>query len=171
MLAKAPPESCKLEVVSIHKMRAKIKRLHYNKLPIQVDYMKILLSWLKEYLPNIDPQTLPDILTKAGLEVDHIYQVNPLFKNVIAAKVVKVVPHSSSPTLSCVTLFDGKTEQKVVSSAKLYEGQVTAFAPVGAEVGGKEIHPSQFGGEESFGKLCSEHELGLSEFHETDVRC
>ncbi len=129
--------------------------------------MKILLSWLKEYLPEIDPQTLPDTMTKAGLEVDHVCEVNPLFKNVVAALVRKVDPHPSSEKLFCVTLFDGTKECKVVSSAHCYVGQVTAFAPVGAHVAGKDIQPSEFAGVESPGKLCSEHELGLSEFHET----
>jgi len=129
--------------------------------------MKILLSWLKEYLPEIDPKTLPDIMTRAGLEVDHIYEVKPLFNGVLAVRMAKVAPHTAACKLCCAKVFDGKNEFEVVSSApNCHEGMITAFAPVGASVNGKKIEPTTFGGVVSHGMLVSEQELGLTEFHE-----
>ncbi len=129
--------------------------------------MKILLSWLKEYLPITDSKELPDTLTRAGIEVDYTNQLKPLFSGVVAARIVKGCKHVTSPNLCAATVFDGKNEYTVVCSAtNCVEGLITAFAPVGAVVAGKRIEATQFGDICSEGMLCSEHELGLSEFHE-----
>ncbi|MBS0634181.1 MAG: phenylalanine--tRNA ligase subunit beta [Verrucomicrobia bacterium] len=129
--------------------------------------MKILLSWLREYLPLEDLSGLVDICTRAGIEVDYIEEIKTSFTGVVAARIKKVCKHSSSPNLSCATIFDGKNDHTVVcSAANCREGMITAYAPVGATVNHKRIDTVQFGDTPSQGVLLSEHELGLSEFHE-----
>lgn len=129
--------------------------------------MKILLSWLKEYLPIEDVSKLPDIMTRAGIEVDHIEEIKPAFTGVVAARIKKVVKHPSSPKLVCVTLFDGKSDETVVSSVQtLREGMLTAYATVGAQVATKRIEATKFGDVASHGVLVSEHELGLSSYQD-----
>lgn len=134
---------------------------------IKGDFMKILLSWLREYLPHTDATTLPDYFTRAGMEVDHKEQIKCLFTGVIASRIVNVSAHKGFSHLCKATLFDGRQERTVVCSAtNCREGMITAYAPVGAVVANKRIEVTQFGDTSSEGMLCSEHELGLSDFHE-----
>lgn len=129
--------------------------------------MKILLSWLREYLPQASATTLSDVFTRAGMEVDHKEVFKCSFTNVFAARIVKVCMHKGSSHLCLATVFDGKNEHTVVCSApNCREGMITAYAPIGAVVAQKQIQVTQFGDTSSEGMLCSEHELGLSEFHE-----
>ncbi len=150
-------------------MRAKIKLFRYyngrlDKLRL---FMKILLSWLREYLPIEDVSSLPDIMTRAGIEVDHIEEIQPCFTGVVSARVTNVERHVSSPKLSCVTIFDGKKDHHVVCGAQnVRVGMITAYAQVGSHVANKCIEATKFGDIASHGMLVSEHELGLSTFHE-----
>lgn len=129
--------------------------------------MKILLSWLREYLPQTSVSALPGLFTRAGIEVDHTEVIKCLFNGVVAARVTKVSKHSGCSHLVCATVFDGKNEHTVVCGASnCREGMITAYAPIGALVAKKRIDATQFGDVRSEGMLCSEHELGLSEFHE-----
>lgn len=129
--------------------------------------MKIPLSWLKEYLPLVDATSLPDVMTRAGIEVDHIEEIKPIFTGVVAARVKKLSKHATSPKLYVVLVYDGKNEHTVVCGASnCREGMLTAYASIGAVVQNKHIEETKFGDCASRGLLCSEHELGLSEFHE-----
>ncbi|MCE5293506.1 MAG: phenylalanine--tRNA ligase subunit beta [Chlamydiales bacterium] len=129
--------------------------------------MKILLSWLKEYIALDDTEGLPELLTRAGIEVDYTEILKPLFTGVVAARVVKVSRHATSPNLACATVFDGQKEHTVVCSAtNCHEGMLTAYAPIGSMVQDKKIEATNFGNSVSEGMLCSEHELGLSSFHD-----
>lgn len=129
--------------------------------------MKILLSWLKEYIDIEDIASLPDVMTRAGIEVDHIEEITPSFHGVVAARITEIVKHPHAPKLAIAKVYDGKKEHTVVCSAcNCQEGLVTAYAPLGSLVGGKRVDEISFGEVHSHGMLCSEKELGLSEFHE-----
>lgn len=129
--------------------------------------MKILLSWLKEYLPQVDPITLPEVMTRAGIEVDRVEEIVPYFAGVISARVQKVEPHPNCTKLRIAKVSDGKNVHTVVCAApNCKEGLLTAYAPLGAKVAEKTIGEVAFGSVHSQGMLCSEKELGLSEHHE-----
>ena len=132
--------------------------------------MLVPLSLLKEFLDiDLDIQSISDILTLAGLEVDKVEDVPFTFQGVIVAKVEKADQHPNADRLKVATVFDGKERFQVVCGApNCREGLITAFAKVGAELTdekGKKwkIKQGKLRDVESNGMLCASSELGLGE--------
>lgn len=130
--------------------------------------MKLLLSWLKEYVDlPYSPEKIAEVLTGAGIEVDEIEAVGGSFSGVVAGKVVSVAPHPNADRLKVAQVFDGEqTVQVVCGAANCREGLVTAFAKIGASLkdpDGKpwKIKKGKIRDVESFGMLCAKDELGL----------
>lgn len=131
--------------------------------------MKILLSWLKEYIDiNLHPAEIAKLLTSAGLEVENITTLSPTFTKVVTAKVSSVQPHPNADKLRIATVTDGTQSFQVVCGApNCREGIITALALVGASLpdpknGCYVVKPAKLRGMDSFGMLCSARELGLS---------
>jgi phenylalanyl-tRNA synthetase beta chain len=137
--------------------------------------MRILVSWLKEYidLPKT-PQEIADLLTNAGLEVEGVEEITPSFKGVVVGKVVKASKHPNAERLTVAQVFDGTKEVSLVCGApNCREGIIVALAQEGATLfpDGKdkptlEVKKVQIRGVESSGMLCSEKELGISQIHD-----
>jgi phenylalanyl-tRNA synthetase beta chain len=106
------------------------------------------------------------ILTSAGIEVDHVEPIASVFSGVVAALVESTEPLESGAVLA--KIFDGKERYQVVCAASnCRPGLITAYAPVGASLDGKNsVKMAVVRGKESPGFLCSEKELGLSEYNE-----
>ncbi len=131
--------------------------------------MKFSIDWLQEYVDTkaLSPQELTDHLTMLGLEVDSVEPLFPALSNLITAKIVKAEPHPDADKLQLCTVDTGKEQLSVVCGApNAREGLITAFAPVGTIMpNGMKIKASKVRGIKSFGMLCSERELGLSDSH------
>jgi len=132
--------------------------------------MKISLSFIKEFIDiDLSVQELADLLTLAGLEVDAIENETSSFTGVVAAKVLSVKKHPQADKLVLAEVTDGKETFHVVCGAPNCRDNLhVAFAKVGATLTEEnekiwKIKKSKIRGEESFGMLCSEKELGLSE--------
>jgi len=124
--------------------------------------MLVSLKWLKDYINiNITAEELADKLTMAGLEVDEIKTIRPLFSGVVTAKILSVKPHPAADKLSLCDVTDGAKTYRVVCGAKnIKAGNVVPLAKVGANIpGGHTIKSSVLRGEKSDGMLCSEAEL------------
>ena len=86
------------------------------------------------------------------------------------AKILKKKPHPNADKLSLCDVFDGNENFQIVCGAKnARENLTTVLAPIGTIIfSGKKnefkIGKSKIRGEESNGMLCSEEELGLSDF-------
>ncbi len=136
--------------------------------------MRISFSWLKEYLTlDLSPEELAETLTLAGLEVDKIEQTPLPFSGVVVAEVQETQPHPNANKLQVATVFDGtNTLQIVCGDPNCRAGVKTALATVGGfltdEKGEKwKIKKAKLRDVESFGMLCTEKELGLSNDHST----
>jgi phenylalanyl-tRNA synthetase beta chain len=132
--------------------------------------LKISLNWLKDYidLSGITVEEIVDKITISGLEVEEVEYQARVFDNFIVGFVKEKVKHPNADKLSLCKIFDGKEDIKVVCGApNVEEGQKIPFAKVGAVVpnGGFKIAAVKIRGEESFGMICSEKELGLSDDH------
>lgn len=128
--------------------------------------MLVSLKWLQDYVDiDITSQELADRLTMAGLEVDEIKHIRPLFSGVVVSKIISVRPHPSADRLSLCVVTDGSQEFHVVCGAKnIAAGDVVPLAKVGAEIpGGYTIKSSVLRGEQSDGMLCSEAELEIGD--------
>ncbi len=135
--------------------------------------MLVPLSWLKEFIPlNLTPDEIADVLTLAGLEVEKVEKMPLNFAGLVIGKVQEVSKHPNADNLRVAKVFDGSEVFDVVCGApNCREGLITAFAKIGTTLTDEKgkiwkIKRSKIRDVESFGMLCSEKELGLSEEHE-----
>jgi len=135
--------------------------------------MKVPVRWIQEIFPNeLSAQEVAEKLTQLGLEVEEVEVIQQGFTGVVVGKVLSAEKHPEADRLVVAKVTDGKEEVQVVCGApNCREGLTVAFAKVGAVLGLKEEKPlkvkkSKIRGVESFGMLCSEKELGLSDDHE-----
>lgn len=128
--------------------------------------MKVSLSWLQDFvdLSGIDPVELADRLTMSGLEVEAVH-VGQKVEGVVTAYVEHAEKHPDADKLSLCRVRDGEEVLQVVCGApNVRTGLTIAFARVGAKLpGGFAIKKAKIRGTESFGMICSESELGISE--------
>ncbi|MCX7302722.1 MAG: phenylalanine--tRNA ligase subunit beta [Hyphomicrobiales bacterium] len=132
--------------------------------------MKLTLSWLKEHLEtDASLAEIVERLTSIGLEVEYVDDKSGL-KPFVIAKVLTAVQHPDADRLRVLTVDtgDGKPVQVVCGAPNARAGLVGAFAAPGAYVPGIDVTLSvgKIRGVESFGMMCSERELELSDEHD-----
>jgi len=137
--------------------------------------MKISYNWLKTYIDtNISLEEISATLTSTGLEVEGVEQIGGAKKyldTVLVGKVLSAVPHPNADKLKVtkIDLGDGKETQIVCGAPNVAEGQNVPVATVGTILPSTEgefkIKKAKIRGEESFGMICSEVELGIGTDH------
>ena len=130
--------------------------------------MKVSLHWLKRFVDfELSASELADKLTMRGFESEVVTDFSQL-DNVVVGDVLSAQKHPDADKLKLCTVSDGKEEFDVVCGAPNVEkGQKIVFAKVGAILPGDfKIGKAKIRGVESFGMICSERELGISEEHE-----
>lgn len=130
--------------------------------------MQFSEQWLREWVnPDISTETLVAQLTMAGLEVDSVEPVAADFDQVFVGQVLHVEPHPDADKLRIckVDVAPVKPEPLTIvcGAANVCEGIKVPVAVVGACLPGFKIKKAKLRGQESFGMLCSEAELGLAE--------
>ncbi len=128
--------------------------------------MQISEAWLREYVnPAITTEQLVEQLTMAGLEVDSVTPAAAVFSGVVVGLVVAMQPHPDADRLRVCQVEVGEAEpiQIVCGASNVRIGLKIPAALIGAVLPGDfKIKKSKLRGEESFGMLCSEKELGLA---------
>ncbi|MDR2578584.1 MAG: phenylalanine--tRNA ligase subunit beta [Chitinispirillales bacterium] len=132
--------------------------------------MKILYSWLKDFIDiNAPAAEVASALTSAGIEVASITEIS-IPDGVKVARVVSRDPHPGADKLSLCQVDDGsggEPLQIVCGAPNVTAGMTVALAVVGTQIAPDfKIGKAKIRGVESFGMLCSEKELGLSDSHE-----
>ena len=130
--------------------------------------MKITFDWIKNHLKtNLKEKDLLEQLTNIGLEVESVENLsadNQLFK---VAKIVKTEKHPNADRLKvCEVNIGEKDLKKVVCGAtNAKEGLITIYAPPGATIPKTKtkLIIAKIRGVTSYGMLCSESELNLSD--------
>jgi len=130
--------------------------------------MKITFDWLKDHLKtNLKEKNLLEQLTNIGLEVESVESLSTdseLFK---VAKIVKTEKHPNADRLKVCDVDVGEKEfKKVVCGAtNAKEGLITIYAPPGAIIPKTKtkLVVAKIRGFTSYGMLCSESELNLSD--------
>jgi phenylalanyl-tRNA synthetase beta chain len=136
--------------------------------------VKVPLKWLRDYVDiTLPPQELAHRLTMAGSEVSEILSTARSWDKISVAQVVDVSRHPNADRLHLATVDLGDERITVVCGApNVAAGQKVAFARLGAElIEGHSGRPAvlkaaRIRGVESAGMVCSEKELGLSDYHE-----
>lgn len=132
--------------------------------------MKISLNWLKEYidLSGISFGEIESNLTMCGLEVESFEDQNKIYQNFFVAKVVEAVRHPNADKLTLCKVFDGKETLQIVCGApNVAANQKVVLGKTGAVIpqNNFKLSKAKIRGVESFGMLCSEAELMLSNDH------
>ncbi len=139
--------------------------------------MNISYNWLKEYITfNLSPQETADALTSIGLEtgsVDEIQTIRGGLEGLFIGEVLTCENHPNSDHLhlTTVNVGDGGEPLKIVCGApNVAAGQKVVVATVGTKLysGDDEftIKRSKIRGEESFGMICAEDEIGIGTSHD-----
>ena len=130
--------------------------------------MKITFHWLNDHLnTNLKEEKLLEQLTNVGLEVESVENLSSdldLFK---IAKIIKTAKHPNADRLKVCDVDVGEKELKkvVCGAANAVDGLITIYAPPGAIIpkNNVELVVAKIRGVTSFGMLCSESELNLSD--------
>ena len=135
--------------------------------------MNISYKWLCDYLPRVatmSPEEVADALTSIGLETGSVEKVDSIkggLEGLVVGRVETCEMHPNSDHLHCTTVDVGGEEPlKIVCGApNVASGQHVIVATIGATLySGEEsfvIKKSKLRGEESFGMICSEVEIGV----------
>jgi len=131
--------------------------------------MKLPLSWLKEYLRTDKSLTeLTDKLTAIGLEVEGVDE-GSIYRAFILARIVTAAKHPNADKLQVLQVDAGGEAlvQIVCGAPNARAGLVGVLAKPGTYIPGLDsvLNVGTIRGVESFGMMCSERELVLSDEH------
>ena len=127
--------------------------------------MIVTYNWIKEFVDcDLPSEELSHLLTMLGLEVERMEEIGGGMNDVVVARVVEKLQHPNADKLSLCKVDNGRETLSIVCGAQNFQaGDKVALAQIGAVLPGDfKIKRSKIRGEESFGMLCSEKELGLS---------
>ncbi len=134
--------------------------------------MQFSESWLRSIVnPPLSTEALAHLLTMAGLEVEGLSAVAPVFDRVVVAQVLTKDKHPDADRLNVLTVDAGQSEALTIvcGAQNVTVGMKAPCALVGARLPGSEIEKpmeikqAKVRGVASFGMMCSAKELGLAE--------
>ena len=139
--------------------------------------MKISYNWLKQFLKvDWEAEKTGELLTDLGLEVEGIETVESIkgsLEGIVVGKVLTCVQHPNADRLRVTTvdLGNGDPVQIVCGAPNVAAGQTVPVATIGTllyDDNGEsfKIKKGKIRGEESFGMICAEDELGLGSSHD-----
>lgn len=130
--------------------------------------MRVPFEWLKEFIViDISPHELANSLTMRGFEVESIESREPCFSGVAVGCIKEITKHPDADNLSVCVVDTGREDITVLCGAgNISIGDKVPIAPIGACLAdGTKIVERTIKGISSFGMLCSERELGISDDH------
>lgn len=138
--------------------------------------MNISYNWLKDYLNfDLSPEEVSAALTSIGLEtggVEEIQSVKGGLEGLVIGEVITCIDHPNSDHLHITTVNVGQEQPlKIVCGApNVAAGQKVVVALVGTKLYSGDdsfmIKKSKIRGEESFGMICAEDEIGIGASHD-----
>ena len=133
--------------------------------------MKVLLSWLREFAPDIggDPQDLAETLSNLGLAVEELSHIGQGLDGIVVAEVLATRPHPDADRIQLVDVDagDGEALQVCCGAFNMSVGDLVPLATVGTTMpNGMEIARRKMRGQWSNGMLCSGAEIDMGDDHE-----
>ena len=130
--------------------------------------MKFTKDWLDIHLKTKKKESqIINKLNSIGLEVEKVEPIKNELSNFIIAKIIKANKHPNADRLKLceVEIDDNKSVNVVCGAPNAKEGLLTIYAPPGSVIpkSGMKLEVSKIRGETSYGMLCSEAELMLSD--------
>ena len=138
--------------------------------------MNISYNWLKQYIDtDLTAQEVAEKLTSIGLEVDSTSEYQSVkggLKGLVVGEVKTCIDHPDSDHLHITTVDVGGPELLTIvcGAPNVAAGQKVIVATIGTVLydGDKEfvIKKSKIRGQESFGMICAEDEIGVGTSHD-----
>ena len=130
--------------------------------------MKFTTEWLKDHLKtNKTEAQIIDKLNSTGLEVEKVEPVKNELSDFIIAKIIKAEKHPNADRLKLCHVNVGKKElvKVVCGGPNAKDNLLTIYAPPGSVIpkNNMKLEVSKIRGETSYGMLCSESELNISD--------
>ena len=136
--------------------------------------MKTSLSWIKEYVPDLDvqPQEYMDAMTLSGSKVEGYTRLDENLEKIVVGQIKKIEKHPDADKLIIcqVDIGQGEPIQIVTGAPNVREGDKVPVVLDGGRVagghdgsvteGGIKIKKGKLRGVESNGMMCSIEELG-----------
>ena len=132
--------------------------------------MFLSMNWIKDFvdLSGLDELSLINQFSLSTAEVENdIQHKGADLSGVVVAEIKSVEEHPESKKLHLLKVDIGEDElvDVVCGAPNVRVGMKTAFAKVGAKIGGITITPRPLAGYMSCGMCCSESEIGISDDH------
>ncbi|WP_109694498.1 phenylalanine--tRNA ligase subunit beta [Chitinophaga deserti] len=139
--------------------------------------MTISYNWLCDYLPvKPVPEELSVILTAIGLEVESLERFESIkgsLEGLVIGEVLTVEKHPNADKLRLTTVNTGNGAPLAIvcGAPNVAAGQKVVVAPVGTTIYPASGEPltmkkAKIRGEDSFGMICAEDEIGLGSGHD-----
>jgi phenylalanyl-tRNA synthetase beta chain len=139
--------------------------------------MKISYKWLQQFLQiDWEPDRAGELLTDLGLEVEGIEtkeSIKGSLKGVVVGEVLTCIQHPNADRLKVTTVDLGLSEtvQIVCGAPNVAVGQKVPVATIGTSLyddkgAAFKIKKGKIRGQESYGMICAEDELGLGNNHD-----
>jgi len=132
--------------------------------------MKFTLSWLKDHLDTMaSVDEITEALTDLGLEVEGVENPGAKLADFTIGKVISAEKHPDADKLRvCQVMTDEGQLQIICGAPNARQGITVVVAKPGTYVPGIDttIGVGKIRGIESFGMMCSEREMELSEEHD-----
>src|SRR5688500_12767599 len=134
--------------------------------------MTISYKWISEYIPlHIDHEKIGQILTSIGLEVESIdffESIKGGLAGLVVGEVKEALQHPGADKLKLtkVDIGTGELLQIVCGAPNVASGQKVIVAKIGTTIYPVKGDPvtmkkAKIRGEESFGMICAEDEIGI----------
>ena len=130
--------------------------------------MIVAIDWLRSFVEiEESSEELAELLSNLGLEAE-VSEIPNNIPGVIIGYVEETEKHPNADKLQICKISDGKNIYQIICGApNIKAGQKIALATVGSKLPGDFIiKKANIRGVESYGMVCSESELGLSDDHE-----
>ena len=131
--------------------------------------MKIVLSWLREFVPtDLPADELAELITPRGVMVEEILRPWDGIRGVTVARVLEVADHPNADTLCVARVDDGTGPQTVCAGVRNFAaGDLVPWAKPGTTVPAlpEPLAPRKLRGVVSNGMLCSPRELAVVDVH------
>ena len=109
--------------------------------------MKVTLSWLREFAPDIDgdPVELGETLSALGLAVEEMETIGEIVDGVVLARVLDLRPHPDADKIQLVDVDrgDGQPLQVCCGAFNMTVGDLIPFATIGTVMPLSLIHISE----------------------------
>ena len=139
--------------------------------------MKISYNWLKQFLQvNWETSKTSELLTDLGLEVEGVETIESIkgsLEGIVIGEVLTCVQHPNADRLKITTVDLGLEVpvQIICGAPNVASGQKVPVATIGTTLYDDKgtafkIKKGKIRGEESYGMICAEDELGLGTSHE-----